>query len=216
MPDSSPHSELRDWIEKNDPTSIGMYLVEFDRLVEKANLIDLRRQIDEKLLNQVGELSFPECVVVDENGAYWREFGDHYSMCPVSDDNEPVHPVAVYVPEWRLDAEKDERRSLEEQYETLHSAVFAFASEISEATFDDPRIEWVEVQVDREALAAFRALAGHNPARVSEAQVDSPSAQGVDRGDEPGEAQARKATVASDPPASETPAQSPASRPSDD
>lgn len=129
---SKPHSELRAWIEKNDPTSIGMYLVEFDRLVEKANLIDLRRQIDEKLLNQVGELSFPECVVVDENGAYWREFGDHYSMCPVSDDNEPVHPVAVYVPEWRLDAEKDERRSLEEQAQTFREALEEIAGEDDE------------------------------------------------------------------------------------
>ncbi len=39
----------------------------------------------------------PERVVVGANGAYWRDFGDGYSMCPVSDDNDPVTPVAVYV-----------------------------------------------------------------------------------------------------------------------
>jgi len=39
----------------------------------------------------------PKRVVVGANGAYWREYDDHYSMCPVSDDNDPVVPVAVYV-----------------------------------------------------------------------------------------------------------------------
>ena len=39
---------------------------------------------------------FPDRVVVGANGAYWRDYGDFYSMCPVSDDNDPVVPVAVY------------------------------------------------------------------------------------------------------------------------
>lgn len=39
----------------------------------------------------------PERVVVGANGAYWRDFGDGYSMCPVSTDNDPVSPIAVYV-----------------------------------------------------------------------------------------------------------------------
>ena len=38
----------------------------------------------------------PDRVVVGANGAYWRDYGDFYSMCPVSDDNDPVVPVAVY------------------------------------------------------------------------------------------------------------------------
>ena len=43
----------------------------------------------------------PHRVVVGRNGAYWRDYGDHYSMCPVSEDNDPVEPVAVFT----LDAE---------------------------------------------------------------------------------------------------------------
>lgn len=38
----------------------------------------------------------PARVVVGENGAYWRDFGDWFSMCVVSTDNDPVVPVAVY------------------------------------------------------------------------------------------------------------------------
>lgn len=40
--------------------------------------------------------SLPARVVVGANGAYWRDFGDFYSMCPVSTDNHPVEIVAVY------------------------------------------------------------------------------------------------------------------------
>lgn len=43
----------------------------------------------------------PERVVVGANGAYWRDYGDHYSMAVVSEDNDPVNPVTVYVPETR-------------------------------------------------------------------------------------------------------------------
>ena len=39
----------------------------------------------------------PIRVVVGANGAYWRDFGDLYSMCPVSEDNEPVVIAAIYV-----------------------------------------------------------------------------------------------------------------------
>lgn len=44
----------------------------------------------------------PARVVVGQNGAYWRDFTDDpdhpgYSMCPVSTDNDPVEPIAVYV-----------------------------------------------------------------------------------------------------------------------
>jgi hypothetical protein len=40
--------------------------------------------------------NLPERVVVGANGAYWRAYEDHYSMCPVSDDNDPIEPVATY------------------------------------------------------------------------------------------------------------------------
>jgi hypothetical protein len=43
------------------------------------------------------ETALPERVVVGANGAYWRDYGQHYSMCPVSDDNDPVEVRAVYV-----------------------------------------------------------------------------------------------------------------------
>lgn len=39
----------------------------------------------------------PDRIVVGANGAYWRDFGEFYSMCPVSTDNDPVDVVAVYV-----------------------------------------------------------------------------------------------------------------------
>lgn len=36
-------------------------------------------------------------VVMDANGAYWRRYPDALSMCPVSDDNEPLaEPAVVY------------------------------------------------------------------------------------------------------------------------
>lgn len=51
------------------------------------------------------ESNLPERIVVGANGAYWRYFEPDgvgttepfYSMCPVSSDNDPVEPVAVYV-----------------------------------------------------------------------------------------------------------------------
>lgn len=45
----------------------------------------------------MNENDLPARVVVGENGAYWRDYGDSYSMCPVSTDNDPVVPVAAYV-----------------------------------------------------------------------------------------------------------------------
>ena len=39
----------------------------------------------------------PDRIVVGANGAYWRDYGDSYSMCPVSEDNDPVEVVATYV-----------------------------------------------------------------------------------------------------------------------
>ena len=66
------------------------------------------------------KLDLPERIVVGANGAYWRDYGDHYSMCPVSDDNDPVEPVAVYV---RAGRGVDLRQSLERRSRAYHAAV---------------------------------------------------------------------------------------------
>lgn len=42
------------------------------------------------------DVDLPDRIVVGANGAYWRDYGDYYSMCPVSEDNDPVEVVAVY------------------------------------------------------------------------------------------------------------------------
>jgi hypothetical protein len=49
---------------------------------------------DEMRVRVIADL--PARIVVGSNGAYWRDYGDHYSMCPVSDDNDPVEIVAIY------------------------------------------------------------------------------------------------------------------------
>ena len=38
----------------------------------------------------------PDRIVVGANGAYWRDYGDHYSMAVVSEDNDPIEIVAIY------------------------------------------------------------------------------------------------------------------------
>lgn len=45
----------------------------------------------------VEALRLPDRVIVDEHGHFWREYPDHYSMCPVSDENVEWGTAAVYV-----------------------------------------------------------------------------------------------------------------------
>lgn len=47
---------------------------------------DLRRDCD----------CLPIRVVVDQHGHYWRDYGDHWSMCPVSDENTATEPVTEF------------------------------------------------------------------------------------------------------------------------
>jgi len=54
----------------------------------------------------VTDNSLPVRVVVDQNGNYWRDYGSHYSMCPVSEDNEPVTVTMAYIPDTALLAEQ--------------------------------------------------------------------------------------------------------------
>ena len=39
----------------------------------------------------------PDRVIVDQHGHYWRDYGDSYSMCPVSDENNETQVAAVFV-----------------------------------------------------------------------------------------------------------------------
>lgn len=67
----------------------------------EARVRELERELTEarrrRPPGRPSESSLPGRVVVGANGAYWRDFGDSYSMCLVSDDNDPVEPIAVYV-----------------------------------------------------------------------------------------------------------------------
>jgi hypothetical protein len=51
---------------------------------------------------EAGHDHTPECeclpirVVVDQHGHYWRDYGDHWSMCPVSDENVATDPVTEF------------------------------------------------------------------------------------------------------------------------
>jgi len=56
----------------------------------------MQRNLEPRILPAT-EDAMPERIVVGKNGAYWRDFGTHYSMCPVSTDNDPIEPFAVYV-----------------------------------------------------------------------------------------------------------------------
>lgn len=38
----------------------------------------------------------PKRVIVDQNGHYWRDFGDSLSMCPTTEANEDTEIVAVF------------------------------------------------------------------------------------------------------------------------
>lgn len=41
-------------------------------------------------------MNLPASIVVDANGCYWRNFGQYFSKCPTSSDNDPIEIVAVY------------------------------------------------------------------------------------------------------------------------
>lgn len=61
-----------------------------------------------------GDPGLPQRVVVGKNGAYWRDYGDGYSMCPVSEDNDPVEVVAAYVPAALLENARDKAGDCED------------------------------------------------------------------------------------------------------
>lgn len=91
--------------------------------------------------------NLPSRVVVGANGAYWRDYtdSDHpgYSMCPVSEDNEPVEAVAVYVratptPDTRLREAllsiiREAEEVTEAQHGTPHGALYAIIRRAREA-----------------------------------------------------------------------------------
>ena len=93
----------------------------------------------------------PERVVVGANGAYWRDFGTHYSMCPVSDDNDPVEAVATYV---RLPAPDERQVGLREALTQLRDAAQAYRGRRA-VQWDDP----TEEPLTNALIVAGRALA---------------------------------------------------------
>lgn len=58
----------------------------------------------------------------------------------------------------------EQRQRLEEQLETLQAEYRDFVNEISFPTFEDSRIEWVEVQIDKDVLAGARSRTASFPA----------------------------------------------------
>ncbi len=96
----------------------------------------------------------PDRIVVGANGAYWRDYGDHYSMCPVSEDNDPVVSVAVYV---RVAARADPVARLD---------VARLSQAMALAGYADPHPDWRWVQPleGAEAIAReYAALSRSNP-----------------------------------------------------
>lgn len=43
-------------------------------------------------------MTLPKRIIVDQNGHYWRDFGDSLSMCPTIEANENTTVVASYEP----------------------------------------------------------------------------------------------------------------------
>lgn len=87
------------------------------------------------------ENNMPKRIVVGVNGAYWRDFGDFYSMCPVSSDNDPVEIFAIYVREKKMgdynivaldDADKN-LSNLDDISEAFTSAIQAARAAINAA-----------------------------------------------------------------------------------
>jgi hypothetical protein len=77
-----------DW---HEVTNLWSVCADLDWLLERATFVREAAASPEPVDG------LPERVVVGANGAYWRDFWTHYSMCPVSEDNEPVEPMAIYV-----------------------------------------------------------------------------------------------------------------------
>jgi hypothetical protein len=50
--------------------------------------------------------NYPIRVVVDQHGHYWRDYGDHWSMCPVSDENRATTPAYEFYPLDHIDVDR--------------------------------------------------------------------------------------------------------------
>ena len=98
----------------------------------------------------------PERVVVGANGAYWRDFGTHYSMCPVSEDNDPVEVVATYV---RLPAPDERQAGLRD----TAAADFAAAAALAEVLHVS--VDWATTILA--AMPGYRLVPAH-PAEAEE------------------------------------------------
>jgi len=112
------------------------------------------------------ELDLPPRIIVGANGAYWRDYDAHRSMCPVSTDNDPIEVVAVYVPE-------AEAARLAERLEAAESRAAELEEEIARLRHDasNGRIEGM-----RMALIAVGMLNGNGASEPREPAIDAAEA----------------------------------------
>lgn len=65
------------------------------------------------------DVPLPFRVVIGANGAYWRDFGAYFSMCPVSSDNDPVEEIASYVPAQEVKRLEEQLKAAQDRIEVL-------------------------------------------------------------------------------------------------
>lgn len=94
----------------------------------------------------------------------------HSELPPVSREALEANLRSTHA---NLDFCIEQRQRLEEQLETLQAEYRDFVNEISFPTFEDSRIEWVEVQIDKDVLAGARSRTASFPAmRQREHELD--------------------------------------------
>lgn len=123
-----------------------------DRIIAAASAAELptARDADAALT------ALPDRIVVGANGAYWREYpGSHYSMPPVSTDNDIIEIVAVYS---RVNAGVVHDGVLRAAAERLSEAI-AQKSAVEGLYASGIRDDWRErMAVDDEFLSALMAM----------------------------------------------------------
>lgn len=77
---------LMDWLWTHRGELVG--------LAEKAQ--EPAPQEDNAQEQGDGTVTLPKRIIVDQNGHYWRDFGDSISMCPTTDANETTEVTAEY------------------------------------------------------------------------------------------------------------------------
>lgn len=66
---------------------------------DEQELIEVQAELDRRIdsSRHIREAPpLPDRIIVDQNGHYWRDFGDSLSMCPTTEANEPTEVAASY------------------------------------------------------------------------------------------------------------------------